>query len=462
MMPPRAPSPVAYVSDPAAIAQTLYDLIESARSSIVLQMYLFCGNGETEALRARPNIFPYAHTVADWLVDRRRRSPEIDIVVLLDTQTLDDPGLTRRKSGPLARQVIEDAGIPVLSANLFRNTFNRARRFPPVSQLHDGRYRAVPPASYVRAQQRWQTWHNLEDHRKNLVIDEGAWAAVTSHNLMDIASDWHENLFLVGAPGGGGVWEQIQQALTLALELPQRLTPEARERIVALAARPPKSSAGDVPREPPVASLRALGDPSARPPPSPAPLEVLTGGEVRERLVSALAELRPGDRVRAASTYFSDVGLLDALIAAAARGVHVQVLVDDCAGLPLDRFPLWFVRTFVNFRVVERARRAASSHLEIRVFPSGAGAMMHLKTAAFVGERSLVIGGQANYTPNSFSGAWLETGLVVHDNAAVLDGFMAQLTALWNASRPPPRRDALSALFLRVLLWLVERLVFRF
>ena len=52
-----ATSRVGYVADAAAIAQTLYDLIQSARSSIVLQMYMLAGNGETEMLHARPGAY---------------------------------------------------------------------------------------------------------------------------------------------------------------------------------------------------------------------------------------------------------------------------------------------------------------------------------------------------------------------------------------------------------------------
>jgi hypothetical protein len=88
--------------------------------------------------------------------------------------------------------------------------------------------------------------------------------------------------------------------------------------------------------------------------------------------------------------------------------------------------------------------------------------MMHLKTAAFVGPRgAYLIGGQANYTPNSFSGAWLETDLVVHDRAAT-DAFLSQFTALWDASLPPPPGGALGRYARRALLWLVEHTLFRF
>lgn len=465
MTPARArPSPVSYVADAAAIAQTFRDLIEAARSSIVLQMYMFAGNGETEALRPRAGIFPYARTVAGWLVARRERSPELDIVVLLDTQTLDDPRLTRNKAGPLTRQILERAGIPVLHANLFGTTFDRRRRFPPAARLHRGeRWRAVPEGAYGRAQQRWQTWHNVEDHRKNLVIDEGAWGAVTSHNFLDIAADWHENLLLVGAPAAGAVWEQARAAIVAALALPQRLDPAARARVAALAARgPARSPSHALERTEPVAALRALGDPAALGATREAPVEVLTTLEIRPRLIESLRAVGPGDRVRAASTWFSDGELFEAFAAASERGADVAILIDDLVTLPLDPVQAWVVQKLANLRVIERARALAGPRFALRIHPSARGPMMHLKTAAFVGPRGAhLIGGQANYTPNSFSGAWLETDLVVHDRAAT-DAFLSQFTALWDASMPPPPGHALSRYARRALLWLVEHTLFRF
>jgi phosphatidylserine/phosphatidylglycerophosphate/cardiolipin synthase-like enzyme len=461
--PASARSGVGYVADAAAIAQTCHDLIAAARRSIVLQMYMFAGNGETEALRRLDGAFPYAHTVAGWLVDKKRRAPGVDIVVVLDTQTIDQPRLTRNRTGPLARDVLAAAGITVLHANLFATTFDPRRRLPPAARLHAGRYHAVAPAAYGRAQQRWQTWHNVEDHRKNLVIDDGAWAVVTSHNFLDIASAWHENAFVVGAPAAGGVWDQARAAIAAALEIPQRISEADRDRLRALAARPAVVAAPPVPRSAPVAELARLGDAGAIPAPHPAAIEVLETRAIRPRLVAALDATGPGDRVRAASTWFSDVALLDRFAAAAERGADVQLLVDDLAALPLGRVPSWFVRALANLRVIERAAARARPGFELRVHPSANRRMMHLKTCAFAGDRRppFLIGGQANYTPNSFNGAWHETDVVVHGEAAVA-AFLAQYGPLWDASAPPRLGWLPGRLAKRALLWLVEHTVFTF
>ena len=52
-----------------------------------------------------------------------------------------------------------------------------------------------------------------EDHRKNLVIDQGAWGAVTSHNLFDAAACWHENLLLFDGEPARALWCSAREAL---------------------------------------------------------------------------------------------------------------------------------------------------------------------------------------------------------------------------------------------------------
>jgi phosphatidylserine/phosphatidylglycerophosphate/cardiolipin synthase-like enzyme len=454
-------------------------------------MYMFCGNGETEMLHRRPDAFPYADTLAGWLIDRARRSPELDIVVVLDTQTIDQVALTRNRTGTLVRERLVAAGIPVLHANLFGTRFDPARRFPAEARLHDGRWRDVDVEHYGRAQQRWQTWHNVEDHRKNMVIDEGRWGAITSHNFIDVASRWHENLFLVGAPAAHQLWHQARASLAAALELPQRLGPIARRDVAALAALPaisaksnrrddspadeppaigsldPPSIRHDAPcadelsRRPEIELLRALGDPTATGTLVGGDVDILSTREIRPALLRGLAACETGDRVRAASAWFSDEELLEAFVVAAARGADVKLLTDDLHALPVSLGYAWFVRRLANYRVIDRARRVGLRNFELRVHRSSNGCMMHLKTAAFEGRRRLLIGGQANYTPNSFSGAWLETG-VSTGAPHVIDAFGAQFDELWRISRLPEPVGAASRALRRVLLSVVERTVFTF
>jgi hypothetical protein len=62
-----------YLGNQHAILSALRDLIEAAEHSIVLQMYLFAANGDQTLLLPREGAFPYADTVAGWLVEKKQR-----------------------------------------------------------------------------------------------------------------------------------------------------------------------------------------------------------------------------------------------------------------------------------------------------------------------------------------------------------------------------------------------------
>jgi len=439
-------SPVAYAGDPHTLQQTLYELIAMAEESILLQMYLFASDGHLSLVRPRPGSFPHAEVVAGWLLEKRQRSPEVTIAVLLDSNTPDDPRRVQRP-GPLVRHRLEEAGVAVLNANLFRTRFDRASVFPPAKAFHRD-WRACDPADWVARQYRWQALHNVEDHRKNLVIDQGAWGAVTSHNLIDAAACWHENLFAVGGGAACALWRQVSDALAAALEIPQRIAPEQRRRLQALLSRrPPRLSRpwSALPAAPELAALAPPVVPFRRPLEfRQAPVRVLGSTEIRPRIERALARAGPHDEVLVASAYFSDLGVLRALEAVARRGARVRILVDDIAGLPLGPVAGFLVHQLVNRRFLDEARHRQG--LEVRVHDSRAGQLMHLKTVAVRGAHPCIIAGQANMTPNSFDGAWCETDLEIEEPSLV-DIFAEHFEALWRlpTSRPLEAAAALDA-----------------
>ena len=72
-------SMLCYLGNQHAILSALRDLIEAAEHSIVLQMYLFAANGDQTLLLPREGAFPYADTVAGWLVEKKQRLSLIHI-----------------------------------------------------------------------------------------------------------------------------------------------------------------------------------------------------------------------------------------------------------------------------------------------------------------------------------------------------------------------------------------------
>jgi phosphatidylserine/phosphatidylglycerophosphate/cardiolipin synthase-like enzyme len=274
----------------------------------------------------------------------------------------------------------------------------------------------VPAHAWVEKQNRWQALHNVEDHRKNLVIDGGRAAVVTSHNFFDPAWDWHENLIWLTGDGARTVWRIAQDSVRDALEIPQLLTPAQRAMCTALvdaettrdttqlepALQPvPNFHAGDLSRV-----QRGLEpDPQCR---------IVQSEEIRARMEHLLESSSRGDDVVLATTYFSDDPLLDALDRAAARGVRVRVLIDSLHALPLPPLAAWLTRNLVNHHAVTRGAALHTrwgDRFQLRIHNSSAGAMMHLKTLARLGPNGCAVLGQANCTPNSFSGAWLETDI---------------------------------------------------
>jgi len=450
-------SPVAYAGDPHTLQQTLHELISMAEESIVLQMYLFASDGHLSLVRPSPGAFPHAEVVAGWLIDKRRRSPGVTIAVLLDSNTPDDPRRVQRP-GRLVRHRLAEAGIAVLNANLFRTHFDRASVFPPAKAFHRD-WPHADPADWVARQYRWQALHNVEDHRKNLVIDQGRWGAVTSHNLIDAAACWHENLFAIGGPAAAMLWRQVSDALAAALEIPQRLAPAQRARLQSLLDRPAPHATPyrALPPAPELAALSPPVVPFRRPLEfHRAPVRVLASTEIFPRIERALARAGAGDEVLVASAYFSDFAVLAALEAAAGRGARIRILVDDIAGLPLGPVAGFLVHHLVNRRFLDEARHRQRPGIEVRVHASQGGQLMHLKTIAVRGAHPCLIAGQANMTPNSFCGSWCETDLEIED-ATMVDIFTDHFEALWQlpGSRPldapapldGPRRLARRGLF---------------
>lgn len=440
-----------YVGDPHGVLSACRDLIEAAESSVVLQMYLFAENGDQTLLLPRPGAFPYARTVAAWLVEKRRARPDVPVVVLLDANTPADRRLTRRK-GELVRHVLRRAGVVVLDANLFVARFDPRRRLLPAMNLHL-RPEDAPRERWVELANRWQFLHNVEDHRKSLVVDGGRAGAITSHNFFDPAFDWHENLFWLRGEPARGLFDVALRAVRDALRIPQTLSEADRAALGRLLDARPFDGAPDLaPTGAPVP-----GFPLA--PPRPAVFgdgaRLLENEGIRPRVEALIDGAGDRDELVVATSYFSDVPTLEALGRAAARGARVRVLVDSVDALPLPRAHGWLTRSLVNHDATRRAGALAARYprFELRVHDSRGGAMMHLKTLARTGRAPALVGGHANLTPNSFSGAWLETDVETRA-PAVVDAFRAHFDELWalEASRPAPPAGALQDGVRRALL----------
>jgi phosphatidylserine/phosphatidylglycerophosphate/cardiolipin synthase-like enzyme len=411
---------VRYVADCEAILREFRTLIEAAEHSIILQMYLFAANAELEVLLPRRDAPAHAELVAGWLLEKRRRHPDLPIAVILDTNTPSEAERTRKRETPL-RTRLERAGIAVLHANLFDNAFDRSRSFSKTKNFHLT-WESCPASEWRARHNRWQVRQNVEDHRKNLVIDCGRAGLITSHNLCDMAHDWYENAFVLRAEPAQELWNTATRALACALTLPHALTPSQHAELADLSRTEPLAW-------PSAQSLTANERASY----------LVHSSAIRAEVATLINQAGQDDTLYVASAYFSDCSTFDLLAQAARRGSSVRVLIDSIAGLPLPQHLSWVIRSLVNHAVTRRARErtALTDNFEFRVHDSSHGRLMHLKTCAVFGERSLLIGGQANFTPNSFSGAWLETDVVTRDRE-VLAAFKRHFDELWALAESKP------------------------
>lgn len=177
--------------------------------------------------------------------------------------------------------------------------------------------------------------------------------------------------------------------------------------------------------------------PPPRTPPSYEPggsIQVLvTGARRREPLEALLRLLAKARRVRAEELLLDEPRVVDALIAAKARGADIELLLD----------PNSFFFGGVNEPV---ARRLLAAGVPVRFFhdPSGAQRLLHAKLAVFDGRTVLV--GSANWSRNALE-VNHELALLFSDRAVA-----ARLEAVFDAdwagrsSAVPPARRGLAGL----------------
>ncbi|MCE9597094.1 MAG: hypothetical protein K8S54_03925, partial [Spirochaetia bacterium] len=372
------------------------------KESIIVQMYLFAASGELRTLLP-VDCLPWAGEVANWLIEAKRQKPELKIIVILDSQTIAEASRTHYRKFPLTRHRLEDAQIIVLNASLARTA--HARGMIALSHNKEGS-QEMEKNRWATLQQRWQTAHNVEDHRKNIVIDSGRAGIVFSHNLIDQARLWQENTFLLRNGPARHLYSIALGSLEDALALPLAFTQEERATL---------------------SFFRPMKEPEE----SQDGTEVLDGGPaIHSAILAELESARSGE-IRVASAYFSDLTTLERLIDVGSR-VRVRILIDNCHALSLPRLLHFILRNTVNLACVHRCRSAP--RVELRVFPSRHLEMMHLKAIA-LSAKPCLIAGQANFTPNSFSGAWLETNVLVR-NPFVVRQFERHFEEIWNMSVP--------------------------
>lgn len=137
-------------------------------------------------------------------------------------------------------------------------------------------------------------------------------------------------------------------------------------------------------------------------------LSFLTEKAIRRHLLAALDATRHGDTARMALFYLSDRGIVDALIAAARRGVEVRLILDpnrDAFGLEKDGVP--------NRPVANELVTASEGRIAVRWYRTR-GEQFHTKMALIVGREQVIATlGSANFTRRNLANYNLEANIAV-------------------------------------------------
>lgn len=150
---------------------------------------------------------------------------------------------------------------------------------------------------------------------------------------------------------------------------------------------------------------------------------VLTEGAIRDTLLRRFGETRAGDAIDVAQFYLAERHILDALLAAAARGVAVRVLLDP------NRDAFGFEKSGIPNRPLGNALlRDSGGRIALRWYRTG-GEQFHSKYASVrSGDRLWFTLGSANFTRRNLGDLNLEANVQVD---APIDSSVAGDAAGW-------------------------------
>ena len=284
------------------VSQGIFDavlgVIARARRLIVLD-YAAIGGASGEAPQRR-----VAAALTDALLTRWREQPDLAILVITDPAN-DAYGAVRSES----LQLLRAAGVEVVATDL--------------NQLRDSN-----PAwsSLWRLALRW--WDRPEgplgietrrlnfktSDRKLVIADDpggGLVAIVGSANPSDRESSWSNVAVRVTGPA-------VEALLESELQIARFSGWHGHAEAYTAGARGPASECAE-------ATV-------AETPPGSARVQLLTEGAIRTALLARLDGTSAGDSVDAAFEYVADRGVIEALLAAARRGVGVRLILDPNEG----------------------------------------------------------------------------------------------------------------------------------
>lgn len=391
-------------TQPNIHAATL-ELVRNARDFLVLDYFLFNEQGGPAGeLKYVDGIRPVARELREALLELRQAQPQLPILLIVDPINS-----YYRRSPPPDLVRLARSGIDVVMTDLLRlrdpnplysatwrltlgwwlKPSNRGRFANPLD--------ANGPSLSFGALSRLP--HFKANHRKLAITGDGKGSLVgivSSGNPHD-ASSAHSNVALRLAG------EALRPLVASELDIATWSGWRGGARFEPFRAAPPAASDAATPGD-----ARAM---------------VLTEGAIRDALVEVLESTRAGDAVDIAQFYFSERRVIDALVAAARRGVAVRVVLDpnkDAFGFEKSGLP--------NREVASELIASSDGAIKLRWYRTH-GEQFHAKLAAVRrGDRLWLLLGSANFTRRNLKDFNLEANVAIDSPA---NGELAANVADW-------------------------------
>lgn len=365
-------------------------IVEEAQRFVLLDFFLF--NSVHDPKEKFPAL---AEELTSRLVEKKQRSPQVDLVLITDAINrgygADEPAHFRRLRASGVRIIYTDT-TRLRDSNflysawwrLFCQWFgSKGSGWLPSPFAPDG------PALTVRG---YLDLFNFKANHRKVVASEKE-ALVTSANPHDASAN-HSNIAFVAQ---GAVVQDVVAAEAAVASLSGESLPRWE-----IAASP---EAGEV------------------------HLRLLTEGKIKARLLQALARCERGASVRMAMFYLSDREVVAALLAAAARGAELRLLLDpnkDAFGRLKNGIP----NRPVAWELVEKSR----GRIAVRWYGTH-GEQFHSKLVLIsrAGE-TVLLGGSANLTRRNLDDLNLEACLEVTapDDAPVVRKAAGYFERIWH------------------------------
>ena len=392
------------------IFDSVLTLVSEAREFLVLDFFLF--NDQRGATLDSAPYRPLSVELRDALLARKRAHPRLRVLVITDPINDVYGGLP---SADLA--ALRGAGIDVVSTDLdaLRDSnaiYSAFWRLTMQWWSGDGSGEPSLPNPLESGPEKvsfgaWARLLNFKaNHRKVIIGDDGRGGltgVVTSANPHD-ASSLHSNVGL--RISGNAVLPLLESELAIA-----------------------RAAGWSGKWDPPA--------PREVPPPAPdklARVQILTEGEILRALLRNLEGTRAGDSVDIAMFYLSERDVIQALLAAAKRGVAVRVILDpnkDAFGREKNGIP--------NRSVASELAAASDGAIGIRWYRTH-GEQFHAKlvTVRTATEFWFTLG-SANLTRRNLDDFNLEANVAVSVplNAEIATAISAWFEMLWTNRGPP-------------------------